>query len=46
MSNQLAKGASDGLGGCNFCFYRFHCDYRCCQPTHPERGERWREQNN
>ncbi len=26
MSNQLAKGVSDGLGGCDFCSDRF-CGY-------------------
>ena len=46
MSSQLAKGVSDGLGGCDFNFYRFRCGYRCYQPTHPEGGERWRERNN
>ena len=46
MSNQLAKGVSDGLGGCDFCSDRF-CGY-CShyQPTHPEGSERWCERNN
>ena len=26
MSNQLVKGVSDGLSGCDFCSDRF-CDY-------------------
>lgn len=46
MSNQLAKGVSDGLGGCDFNFYRFRSYCRHYQSTHPEGGERWRERNN
>lgn len=46
MSNQLAKGVSDGLGGCDFNSCCFRRNYRCYQPTHPEGGERWRERNN
>ena len=46
MSNQLVKGVSDGLGGCDFYFCSFHSGYRCYQPTRPEGGERWRERGN
>lgn len=46
MSNQLVKGVSDGLGGCDFYSCRSHNNYRCYQPTHPEGGERWRERGN
>lgn len=46
MSNQLAKGVSDGLGGCDFYFYCVYDNYRCYQPPRPEGGERWREQGN
>lgn len=46
MSSQLVKGVSDGLGGCDFYSYCFRGDCCCYQPTHPERGECWRERNN
>ena len=46
MSSQLVKGVSDGLGGCDFYSYCFCGDCCCYQPTHPERGECWRERNN
>lgn len=46
MFNQLVKGVSNGLGGCDFYSYCFRRNYRCYQPTHPERGECWRERNN
>ena len=46
MSNQLVKGVSDGLGGCDFYFYCVYDNYRCYQPTRPEGGERWRERGN
>ena len=46
MSNQPVKGVSDGLGGGYFYSYCFRRNYRCYQPTHPERGECWRERNN
>ena len=46
MSNQLVKGVSDGLGGCDFYSDRFRSYCRHYQSTHPEGGERWRERNN
>ena len=46
MSNQLVKGVSDGLGGCDFYSDRFRGYCSHYQPTHPEGSERWCERNN
>lgn len=46
MSSQLAKGVSDGLGGCDFYSDRFRGYCSHYQPTHPEGSERWCERNN